>query len=547
MVPFRNDRTWLAWLVKARVVIITLLLGVEVAVATFTPMVVPKGPFTTVIVLWYVVAGIYIALASWWPEVRVQGRLQVLTDVAFATALLYVTGGIDTPFSFLYPLVIIIASVALPRYWAYLTAALSFIAFGAIVELSFFGLIRSYSVSRPDPKSLQAFIVINLLAYLAIAYLASHLAARLRNVHVQLEETSGALENLQALHASIVQSMTGGVMTTSLDGVIWMINPAGTRLLDRASEELIGMHVSSLFTDPLPEVPEDTIRAELRAVTPAGERKIFGVNASPLMVADRGKVGYVYTFAELTQIRRLEAEVRMRDRMAAVGRMAAGIAHEIRNPLSSIAGSAAMLQEGAVVDEDQRALLEIVRRESERLNKIVTDFVAYSKGRECHFDRHDLLALLEDALRLLENRPEVAGGVQLVRRYEVEHAWAQVDGDRMKQVFWNLCDNALRAIGTTGTLTVTVRGAADRWLIGFADTGCGLPAQQVERVFEPFQKAFERGTGLGLAIVYDIVQAHDAKILVQSTQGKGTEFIVELRQLAPQIANAAGAGRTGRG
>ncbi len=183
----------------------------------------------------------------------------------------------------------------------------------------------------------------NLFGYLAVAYLAGLLATKLRQVDVKLKHTSGALEDLQALHENIIQSISGGLITTGLDGHITLVNTAAQKLLERPEEELLGQPVNRLFLDPLPQVESERAHGEVRLVAPNGYRKTFRVQVSALAVPEKGTLGYVYTFDDLTEIRRLEREVRMQDRLAAVGRLAAAIAHEIRNPLTSIAGSVSML------------------------------------------------------------------------------------------------------------------------------------------------------------------------------------------------------------
>ncbi|HYG98633.1 MAG TPA: ATP-binding protein [Terriglobales bacterium] len=531
-----NERSWLNWLVKARVIVITLLLGIELALTNFTRTSVPQAVFVSVIVVWYTVAAFFMLLRHLSDDVWLQSRVQILTDLAFVTAVIYVTGGIDTSFNFLYPLVIIVAAMLLPRYWAYLTAALSFILFGGILELSFFEIIRSYSVTKSDLSSLQAVILINLGAYLAIAYLASILSAKLRQVRAELQEQSGALEHLQALHEDIVNSVTGGLITTDLNGLITYINPAAERVLERESKQLLGTAVEELISDRVPEIGPCGIRFEAHTTAPSGSRKTIGLTVSPLNVPMRGTVGYIYSFNDLTEVRRLQQEVRMRDRMAVIGRLAAGIAHEIRNPLSSIAGCAKMLRESAALDEDERKLMDVVKRESERLNGIVTDFLTYSREKEYSFAEIDLLPLLEDTLTLLQNRPELAAAdgnpalVRIERRFEVASAHAWVDGNRIKQVFWNICDNAVRAMPSGGTLTVSLRTADGKCIIEFEDSGIGIPPQRIDKIFEPFQSEFQGGTGLGLALVYQIIQGHEGKITVQSTLGVGTVFSIELRQ-----------------
>ena len=527
-----DQRQWLAWLVKVRVLVLTCLLGIELAIAQLTPSSFPLRLFVTVILLWYAISVFYILLLASWQEYRIQSLLQVLTDLALVSLVIYATGGIDSSFNFLYPLVIIVACILLPRSWAFLTAALAFILYGTVLELTYFEVLPSYSTTHPDLKSLQAIILVNLFGYMAVAYLAGQLATKLRQVDVKLKHTSGALEDLQALHENIIQSITGGLITTGLDGHITLVNTAARKLLDHPEDDLLGQPVNRLFLDPLPQVESEHAHAEVRLIAPNGYRKTFRVQVSALAVPEKGTLGYVYTFDDLTQIRRLEREVRMQDRLAAVGRLAAAIAHEIRNPLTSIAGSVSLLSGIPDLTQEHRQLLQIVTRESERLNHIITDFLGYSRGKQYQFKKVDLLPLLEDTLTLLEHRLSAQNSaIRLERRYQPIQAWTLADGDKIKQVFWNFCENAVRAMRDRGTLTVSVESSGDDWQIHFADTGPGMTPQLIEKIFEPFQSQFEGGTGLGLAIVYQIVQAHEGKVWARSKVGQGSVFVLKLRRL----------------
>lgn len=186
-----------------------------------------------------------------------------------------------------------------------------------------------------------------------------------------------------------------------------------------------------------------------------------------------------------------------------------------------------------MLDQEQSTLVNIVTRESERLNNIISDFLTYSREKKYEFTTLDLVRLLEDTLILLQNRAQPgAPALEIVRHFEAAHAPAQVDGDRIKQVFWNICDNAVRSMPGGGTLTVTLRAHETNWLISFTDTGHGMRGLEMEKIFEPFQSGFDGGTGLGLAIVYQVVQAHEGKVSVRSKIGQGSEFTVQLRQAA---------------
>ncbi len=403
------------------------------------------------------------------------------------------------------------------------------------MELNYFGVVPSYSSTHPDVKTLQAIIFVNLFAFLAVAYLAGLLTAKLRQVGVQLKDTSGALESLQVLHENIIHSISSGLITTGLDGRITLVNGAAQRLLERTPAELVGTPVHNLFLDPLPSVESQQAHGEVRFDAPTKFRKTVRVRVATLTVPERGDLGYVYVLDDLTEIRRLEREVRMQDRLAAVGRLAAAIAHEIRNPLTSIAGSVSMLSGVPEMNEDHRRLLDIVTRESRRLNSIITDFLAYSRTKQYHFDKVDLMQLVEDTLTLMQHRMTAEKtGITIERRFAASQAWTIADGDKIKQVFWNFCENAVRAMKGVqggGALTVAVEPLGEDWQVGFTDTGAGMSPQQIEKIFEPFQSNFEGGTGLGLAIVYQIVQAHGGKVWARSKPGQGTTFVLRLHRL----------------
>ena len=525
-----DERNWLGWLVKIRVIILTFLLGIELTVARLTASPLPLRSFVATMLLWYSLSLFFILLLSFWEEQRVQAVLQVVTDLALVSLVVHFTGGWDSSLNFLYPLVIIVACILLPKVWAYLTSALAFILYGCVLDLNYYALVPSFATTHPDLKSLEAIIFVNLFAYLAVAYLACLLAAKLRQVDVQLKDTSGALESLQALHENIIQSISGGLITTDVAGRISLLNLAAKRMLG-CGDELVGKAVNDLFLDALPHVGSERAHGEVRFQPPNGFRKTFRVIVSTLSVPGRGASGSVYTFDDLTEIRRLEREVRIQDRLAAVGRLAAAIAHEIRNPLTSIAGSVSMLSGATEMTEEQRQLLQIVTRESERLNNIITDFLAYSRGKQYRFDKVDLVLLLDDTLTLLEHRLVAENtGIRIERRFKVREALTLADGDKIKQVFWNFSQNAVKAMKKGGTLAVSLDSIGDDWQINFADTGHGMTPQQTEKIFEPFQSGFEGGTGLGLAIVYQIVQAHEGKVWARSRVGEGTTLVLRLRR-----------------
>src|SRR3984885_9499760 len=259
-----DERNWLAWLVKVRILILTFLLGIQLAVAELTPTRLPLRLFLGTMLLWYTASLFYIVLMSVWQEHRLQASLQVLTDLVLISLVVHETGAWDSSLNFLYPLAIIVAGILLPRVWAQLVAALAFILYGTVLELNYYGVVHSYCTTHPGPKALQGIIFVNLFAFLAIAYLAGLLVAKLRQARVQLKDASGALEDLQILHENIIQSISSGLITTGLDGRITLVNNAAQKLLERAPAHLLGTPVSELFLDPLPNAESPQAHAEVR-------------------------------------------------------------------------------------------------------------------------------------------------------------------------------------------------------------------------------------------------------------------------------------------
>src|SRR5271154_1265724 len=257
-----DERIWLAWLVKVRILILTFLLGIQLAVAELTPTRLPLRLFLSTILLWYTLSLFYIVLLSFWHEHRLQASLQVLTDLIMVSLVVHETGGWDSSLNFLYPLVIIVAGILLPRVWAHLVAALAFILYGTVLELNYYGVVPSYCTTHPELQALRGIIFVNLFAFLAVAYLAGQLVAKLRQVRVQLKDASGALEGLQILHENIIYSISSGLITTGLDGRITLVNPAAEKLLERSAAELVGTPVKELFLDPLPNTESPHPHAE---------------------------------------------------------------------------------------------------------------------------------------------------------------------------------------------------------------------------------------------------------------------------------------------
>ncbi|HLI35159.1 MAG TPA: ATP-binding protein [Terriglobia bacterium] len=551
MKPSNQLQQWLSWIIKIRFVIITFVFAIDFSLRQLLGQ--PASatyikPFAMVIVLWYVLGLFYLIYNQLSRDLLLQAYVQICGDIILITAIVHITGNLDSNYIPLYFLVVIMASIALPRSQAFLIAAFSFICLGSVLELSYLSSIYprfaeqhpilarlvTPSTMEVDPGTFEFKLLASLFGFFAVAYLSSYLAESLRRTGQELRDKTGEVASLQALNENIINSMRGGLITTDLSGKILVVNPAGAAILGRTAEELRGQPIGTILeagTITREDVSETSLaymRREISYRQPRGDERILGISASPLSVAEQGAVGYIYTFQDLTEEKRREAEDKLKDRMATIGRMASAIAHEIRNPLASISGSVKLLQNISTMNEDQTKLMDIVSRESGRLDKLVSDFLVYAREQRFEFQTVNLVSLLDETLLLLEHHPLFTPRCHVRRVFPTGPVMATIDTDKMRQVFWNICNNSLKAMPNGGWLTAEIQERRARISVILSDTGSGFTGEQLKRVFEPFNSHFRGGTGLGLAISYQIVKGHGGDILVTSKPGDGARFVIEL-------------------
>lgn len=520
----------LLWLIPLRAAVLILALNLAEPLAIFPERLaaLPFVPFFNILSVTLTLA--YLGL--WWNGRHLPAQLmaQVGVDLALASVLVASTGGLESPFVSFYLLIIIYCSLTLGRRGAVISAALSIVLYSAIVGTDHTHILRRSE--NPMGLNALAFRLSSIaLGFVAVAFLGTYLSQRLRHVQAELKEKIDSLQQLRRLNEHIVSSIRSGLITTDLEGRITLFNKAAEELTGRKKYEAVDQPIRSVFGDDFHRrmLSADLLknarplRHESWIASAPENRRFLGYSVSPLLDHENRLIGYTISFQDLTEIRQLEEAVRLKDRLATIGRMAAGIAHEIRNPLTSVRGSVEILRSHASLPASDARLLDIMLRESDRLNEFVEDLLYFARPGRYRRQPTDLAVLLRDSVTLLGNNPDVCGKYQIRLHLEKEPIAVLGNSDKLKQVFWNLTQNALRAMPDGGTLTISANYTSDGVChVLFEDTGVGFSQEEKENLFQPFQSGFARGTGLGLSIVFQILEDHGGKIQFDSEKSKGT-------------------------
>ncbi len=543
----RPVRRKLVALMIVRVIISTILLGFAILLELNAG----SGSLTRSL---YELIGVTFALSAVYAStLRVAERwpwyidLQLSADALIVSAFIWITGGVASYFSLLYVLPIIAASTLQLRRGGLLVAVFSTVLYTGLIGAQYvFGSEISPAVPLPPIQVAQYTVAINVLGFLAVGFLSGSLAERLSFADVSLARASTEIAALQALNQHIIDSLTMGIVTTDLEGRVVTFNRSAEALTGLPGDEVAGRPVSDVL-----QLPEDfsaglvitanaplNRRAEYLFKTPKGRTIDIGMSATHL-VTSQGTSGFLFTFQDVTAPKKLERDARIQQRLAAVGEMAAGIAHEIRNPLASMAGSIQVLRQELPLTEEQAQLMDIVLRESERLNQTIRGFMAYARPQRFGIARLDLRPLLNDTALLLRNSAEVREQHVVDVDAPDEPVWCEADEGQVRQIVWNLATNGLRAMPAGGRLRLSARleeNGRTRAVLTVQDEGVGIPEEELDAIFQPFRGSFARGTGLGMAIVHRIVSDYSGEIQVKSKPGEGTTVQVRLPSQATASA-----------
>jgi two-component system, NtrC family, sensor histidine kinase PilS len=451
-------------------------------------------------------------------------------DLAVTSLLIYATGGAESPYIFLYALSIVGAGALSYRGGAVvvtlasisLLVAVSLLAWTEPIALPALSQIRPWEQSGVD---LVRTLGINLAALIGVGALSFIFGDQLQRGVETLATTRKAAADLLTLHEDIVRSLSSGLITIAPDGIILTANVAAADILGQPPA-LAGQPIDKLM--PGLSALIATGHGELRrADLQLAADLTVGVTVSPLRDVKNQVIGRVVNFQDLTELRRLEAQSRRSERLAMIGQLAAGIAHEIRNPLASISGSIELLRQGPSPSDDDRTLMAIVHREIQRLNVLIGDLLGYANPRPPQPVDFDLGVMVEETLQVAR-REQAFASIEMA--FSVDRPLPlHADPAKLRQVLWNLLRNAADAAALGGRhVRVDARREPDATTLVVADDGPGIPADQLTQIFDPFFTTKSKGTGLGLATCHAIVTEHGGHLDAVSEPGKGTRMTVSL-------------------
>ena len=519
----------------ARIVVLLLIL--------ISAVLVQAGSGGVEISFLYRILGAALALSAFhWVvghrlPVRPAAWIQILGDLAIVTLLVYSSGGPDSVFTFLFLVVIGTAGFLLQRTGAVVTASIATVLYGSMVELVAYGALPIppfAALSEWTGPRVRYNLAITVVGFLGVAFMAAYLSEKLLSAREELARRQKALSKLQHLYANVIASMSSGLLTTDSRQRVTFLNAPGG--------EMLGLEPSAVTGRPLAELELpfpcdwDSIRKRARGRQPyraetelvrSNIRRVLGYSLRVLEGAD-GDEGTLILFQDLTEVKKLEGRLRFNEQLAAVGELAAGIAHEIRNPLASISGSVQVLSNELKVGSTERRLMEIIVSESNRLSGILEEFLRFVRPQERRVAVFDVGATVSEVMEIFRLSDEISDAHEI--EVDVSPATSTLSGDRdqIRQIIYNVAKNAVRAMDAGGRLQVCGREERGGYTIQFADTGRGMSPDELARLFTPFSTAFDGGTGLGMAIVRKIVEDHGGTIELESRPGEGTTVTIHL-------------------
>ncbi len=547
-------------LMLCRIIILTLLLAI-----TFIFQISEKkyffinlnNNFYYFISLFYLVTIFY---AIYLRKVKDLGRftfIQIFIDHLFITGLIYFTGGKESFFPIAYIFSIIGSSIIFYKRGAFFFASLSSLLYSLLLLLQLNNWINpAGEYYFYEGSQIFYSLIIYIATFYIVAFLSSTISEELKKKKKELSQKQADYHQLENFNRNIIQSLDSGLLTINLEGRINFLNKTAEKILNRRAEELMKISIDTLFPgingiinelrkDDSSFMP-DYHRYEIQLNGHDGKKTYLGFSISPLTGPDGAMIGYTLIFQDITKFKEMEEQIKRVDKMAAIGLLAAGMAHEIRNPLASLSGSIQMLKSELQLNNYQKNLMDIVLRESERLNQLITDFLLFAQPPQTHKSLCEIWKIIEETVELFKHSPFFRETIRIKNDFSNMNIKAMIDPNQMKQVLWNLLTNAAQSITDGGEIKIRLQEYSkklidnlyppsgksvdgDKWIvISVSDSGKGIPKENREKIFEPFFTTKEGGTGLGLSIVHKIVENHNGLIKVESELGKGSTFSIFL-------------------
>jgi two-component system sensor histidine kinase PilS (NtrC family) len=460
------------------------------------------------------------------------------------------TGGIESIFTFLFFFTIFTGATLRGRQGALFTATIAALSYLVIfvIQFSSFGSVPTLFFADVNASQQLPFdnVVVHVAAFYAVGFGAGYLAERIGQVGSELERRQLDIRQLRALNDNIVRSLSAGLVTLDLDGRVSFFNPAAAELTGIPEEAARFQPLATLIPELaslLAEATRDATlpdgRVEGRLTRPNGDDLVVGLSVALLRDPRGLPNGYVLTFQDLTALKSMELEVQRRDHLAAIGKLSAAIAHEIRNPLASISGCVELLAKRNPEGAEERQLTDIVVREVDRLNGLVEEFLEYARPIQVSRRRFSLTELVAEVVQMATLDARVSEGVviELMNQASGE-LLLDSDPQRIRQVLVNLVRNGCQAMERGGRLRITTSriafgsGGSPYVVVQVDDTGPGLTEEVRQNLFEPFFTTKQSGTGLGLATSYRIVSELGGVLLADNAPGGGARFVLMMPLLS---------------
>lgn len=487
--------------------------------------------------------------------------LQLILEIAVETGVVYHTGGVNSPFAILFVLTILSASLAYSLIGSVVMAGLSSLAYASILwfeeglEFSFKSLLLI-----SDASFYKAFLYI--CTFFLVAFIGGYLAQKLKVKGEELWSASLELNKFKAITDEILRHLKSGLITIDIWGRIVYFNRAAEEILGYPEAEVKGKDCREVFKVRMPQLAEKIFQVVrfnqedsrgLLYISGKNNRKIpIGISTSLLGDREKGVRGVIAIFQDITEVMKLEERIRMADRLAAVGELSAGIAHEIRNPLASISGSVEVLKEELSLSQENQKLLDLIIKEAGRLNQILTDFLEYARIGPSMLSKVELVHLLEEVIEIAQKHPSFKKGMSIKKTFSSDVLHVLGEENQIKQIFLNLLVNALESMEERGGEILVADQTLNQidqfyfneeereeseWVpVAVMDQGKGMTEEQKEKIFSPFYSTKKDGTGLGLAIVQRLVNNLGGRIEFRSQSGKGSVFVVYLQKYVKKKA-----------